>query len=103
MDPNALREQLTKLHEELGNAGQVDPASRRLLGEILQDISRLVDAPDVATASDATLGAVAPGATPPGSSLPDRLEQIAVQFEANHPTLAASTRRFVDLLAKAGL
>jgi hypothetical protein len=31
------------------------------------------------------------------------LEKIAVQFEADHPTLAASSRRLVDLLGKVGL
>jgi hypothetical protein len=36
-------------------------------------------------------------------SLPDRLERLAVQFEADHPTLAASSRRLIDLLGKAGL
>jgi hypothetical protein len=31
------------------------------------------------------------------------LEAIAVQFEAQHPTLAASSRRLVDMLGKAGV
>jgi hypothetical protein len=31
------------------------------------------------------------------------LERIAIDFEAQHPTLAASSRRLVDLLGKAGL
>jgi hypothetical protein len=94
MDPDVLREQLTKLHEELGTAQRVDPRSGQLLGEILEDIKRLLQqAPDAGTV-------VAPAAAP---SLPDRLEKIAVQFEADHPTLAASSRRLVDLLGKAGV
>ncbi len=88
MDPNALREQLSKLHEELGAAQRVDPQSNQLLGEIMQDIKRLLQQPGDAAAPQ---------------SLPDRLETIAVQFEADHPTLAASSRRLVDLLGKAGL
>jgi len=36
-------------------------------------------------------------------SLPDRLEKVAVLFEVDHPTLAASSRRLVDLLGKVGL
>jgi hypothetical protein len=36
-------------------------------------------------------------------SFADRLERAAVQFEANHPTLAASSRRLIDLLGKAGI
>jgi hypothetical protein len=31
------------------------------------------------------------------------LERIAVLFEVDHPTLAASSRRLVDLLGKIGL
>ena len=92
MDPNVLREQLSKLHEELGAAQRVDPQSSQLLGEIMQDIKRLMQQP-----ADADDAPAAP------RSLPDRLETIAVQFEANHPTLAASSRRLVDLLSKACL
>jgi hypothetical protein len=92
MDPDALREQLSKLHAELGAAQRVDPQSNQLLGEIMEDIKRLMQQP-----ADAATDPVAP------QSLPDRLETIAVQFEADHPTLAASSRRLVDLLGKAGL
>lgn len=90
MDPNLLRDQLTKLHEELGQLRKVDPRSNQLLGEIMEDIKRLMaQAPEDVPAQQA--------------SLPDRLERIAVQFEVDHPTLAASSRRLVDLLGKAGL
>jgi uncharacterized protein DUF4404 len=92
MDPDVLRTQLLKLHEELRSAQRVDPESHQLLSDIMEDIKRLMQKP-----SDA-------GAAPvPPESLPDRLETIAVQFEADHPTLAASSRRLVDLLGKAGL
>ena len=37
------------------------------------------------------------------ASLADRLERVAVRFEADHPTLASSSRRLIDLLGKAGL
>jgi hypothetical protein len=36
-------------------------------------------------------------------TLPDRLERVAVQFEAQHPTLAASARRLIDLLSEVGI
>ena len=94
MDPNELRDQLMKLHEELGNVRQVDPRSTQLLSEIMGDIKRLT-----AQAADAPLTS----SVPQPQSLPDRLERIAVQFEADHPTLAASSRRLIDLLGKAGL
>ena len=91
MDPDALNDQIQKLHEELANVRRLEPRSSQLLGEIMQDIQRLTEAPPAtATGSQA-------------ASLPDRLEEIAVQFEADHPTLAASSRRLVDLLGKAGL
>ncbi|HLZ99795.1 MAG TPA: DUF4404 family protein [Steroidobacteraceae bacterium] len=99
MDTDALREQLMKLHEELGVARRIDPRSQQLLGEIMEDIKRLMD-------QDLTAGGPAGIRLPARSSarsLPDRLEQIAVQFEADHPTLAASSRRLVDLLGKVGL
>jgi hypothetical protein len=32
-----------------------------------------------------------------------RLEEMAVQFEADHPSLAASLRQLTDLLGKAGI
>ncbi|MDP9013712.1 MAG: DUF4404 family protein [Pseudomonadota bacterium] len=94
MEPNVLRDQLMKLHEELSLVNHIDPHSQQLLGEIMGDIKRLTEPADAATAA---LGTAAP------RSLADRLEKIAVQFEADHPTLAASSRRLVDLLAKAGL
>ncbi len=94
MDPNVLRDQLTKLHEELGMATRVDSRSSQLLREVMEDIKRLVEqSPDDP----------APSAVAPPPTLPDRLEKIAVQFEVDHPKLAASSRRLVDLLGKAGL
>jgi hypothetical protein len=92
MDPKILRDQLGKLHEELGGVRHVDPRSKQLLTEVLEDIQRLLQ----------------PESPPPGKGsenvpLPERLEKIAVQFEADHPTLAASSRRLIDLLGKAGL
>jgi hypothetical protein len=100
MDPKILRDQLSKLHEELGSVRHVDPRSKQLLTEVLEDIQRLLQ-PDRAPVPQ-------PGSPPPGmrmgnASLPERLEKVAVQFEADHPTLAASSRRLIDLLGKAGL
>jgi hypothetical protein len=94
MDPNVLRDQLMKLHEELGSVRQVDPRSTQLLSEIMEDIKRLT-----AQTADVPLTT----GVPQSRSLPDRLEKIAVQFEVDHPTLAASSRRLIDLLGKAGL
>jgi hypothetical protein len=100
MDTDALRDQLMKLHEELGAARRVDPRSHQLLGEIMEDIKRLMEQDPTPSGSAA---AASPGRPATARSLPDRLEKIAVQFEADHPTLAASSRRLVDLLGKVGL
>jgi len=89
MDSNDLREQLNRLHTELSNAQRVDPQNRQLLGEVMQDIKRLLEPAGAAAAGDA--------------SIAEQLEGLAVQFEADHPALAVSTRRFIDLLGKVGL
>jgi hypothetical protein len=95
MDPNVLREHLAQLHEELKAAPQVDAASTPLLGELILDLQRLLaNAPATAGLNQAP---------PTEPSLPDRLEKVAVLFEVDHPTLAASSRRLVDLLGKVGL
>jgi hypothetical protein len=91
MDPKTLRERLAKLHAELDDAHRENPAARQSLGDILPDVKRMVDQPG---------GAAGPRID---QTLPDRLERVAVQFEAEHPTLAASARRLIDLLSEAGI
>lgn len=91
MDSKHLREQLSKLHTELAGAQRVDPEVRELLRQVMDDIARLVDRPT------STGGGAA------DASIADRIEELAVRFEADHPALAANTRRLVDLLGKAGL
>jgi hypothetical protein len=88
MDQKSLRERLAQLHTELANAHQQNPATRQSLGEILPDVKRMVDQPAGAAAD---------------KSLTERLEKVAVQFEAEHPTLAASARRLIDLLNEVGI
>jgi Domain of unknown function (DUF4404) len=90
MDPNTRRERLAKLHAELDDAHKQDPTARKSLGEVLPDVKRMVDEPGAAGSSI-------------DKTLPDRLERVAVQFEAEHPTLAASARRLVDLLSEVGI
>jgi hypothetical protein len=67
-----------------------------LLDEVMKDIQRLME-PARAVAAPAESRAAA------NATVAERLENIAVQFEADHPTLAASSRRLVDLLGKVGL
>ena len=91
MDEKTLRARLAKLHAELANAHQENPATRQSLGEILPDVKRMVDEP--AAAADSSVD----------KTLPERLERVAVQFEAEHPRLAASARRLIDLLSEVGI
>jgi phytoene/squalene synthetase len=90
MDPETLRGHLSTLHEELRDAREIDPRSSALLAEVLKDIQRILDADSLEARSG-------------GAPLTDRLEEAAVQFEADHPALAASSRRLIDLLGKVGL
>ena len=107
MEKDSLHALAAKLHAELSEALRADPKSRESLSEMMSDINRLIDhgstdrgltdkgADAPASATDARVSAQ--------RSLPDRLEGIAVQFEAAHPTLAASARRLVDLLGEVGI
>ncbi|HEX3912006.1 MAG TPA: DUF4404 family protein [Steroidobacteraceae bacterium] len=88
MDQKTLRERLARLHAELADAHRQNPATRQSLGEVLPDLKRMVDSGGAA-ASD--------------KALPDRLERVAVQFEAQHPGLAATTRQLIDLLSEVGI
>lgn len=90
MDKNSLRDLVAKLHGELTEALREDPKSGESLRDMMKDINRLIDKPTDLPSS-------------PHGSLPDRLERVAVQFEAHHPTLAASARRLVDLLGEVGI
>ena len=90
MDQKSLRDLVAKLHAQLSDALRADPKSRESLSDMMQDINRLIDKP-------------ADAPSPAQLSLPDRLERIAVQFEADHPTLAASARRLIDLLGEVGI
>jgi hypothetical protein len=90
---NHLQQSLSQLHAVLVRTPRVDESAKRLLREVLSDIERLLS----------NGGA----ARPAGSGAPavplSRLETLAVGFEAEHPSLAASLREFIDLLARAGL
>jgi hypothetical protein len=84
-----LRQQLQALHSELSGAQELDPELRALLVTVLTDITRLLEPP----------GARGGAAEP----LAQRLETVAVQFEAEHPALGTAIRQVVDTLGKAGI
>jgi hypothetical protein len=91
-DPNTghLQQSLQRLHTELAQTPQVNEGARQLLRDVLGDIERLLRRPESSVAAQSG----------PSQS---KLEALAVDFEAEHPALAASVRQFVDLLGRAGL
>jgi hypothetical protein len=84
-----LRQQLQALHTELGRAQRIDPELHTLLVTVLGDITQLLEQPGANTLQDAPLA--------------DRLETVAVKFEAEHPALGTAIRQVVDTLGKAGI
>lgn len=87
MNPENLKKTLTALHQELSGAPALDEQSRQLLREIMRDVEGLGPSPSSA----------------PPEVRRHRLEELAIGFEIEHPTLAAGLRQLTDLLAKAGL
>ena len=85
MERESVRARLAQIHDELSKAHAADPETRAHLDGGLPDVKRLADG----------------GSQDDG--LKERLERIAVQFEANHPTVAGSVRRLVDLLGEVGI
>jgi hypothetical protein len=82
-----LKRQLSALHLELARTRSVDPQVRELLIALLTDITRLLGQSATTTEQ-----------TPAG-----RLDELAVQFEAEHPALGSAIRQVVDALSKAGI
>jgi hypothetical protein len=80
-----LRGLLAELHQRLNSARSLDPESRGLLTTVAQDI-------ELALKNDDTR-AVAP----------EPVEELAVRFEADHPSLAGVLRQIMDTLGKAGI
>lgn len=83
------RQRLSHAQQTLEQMQSVSSAERELLIAMLADITRLLGQPG----EDGT----------ENSSLIDRLDELAVHFEAEHPSLGAALRRVVDALGKAGI
>jgi hypothetical protein len=91
-DRESLQVLLARIHERLNEAGSVDATSRELLTQVMGDIERALAAQGAPAATGS--------ATEANTS---RLETLAVRFEADHPALAATLRRLVDLLGEVGI
>jgi hypothetical protein len=84
-----LLQRLEALHTELAGTTAVDAGSRQALVTLLGDITRLLD--KAATQTDAD------------QPVAERLEALALGFEAKHPALGTAIRQVVDALGKAGI
>lgn len=91
MDENSrrLRATITDLERELHAVGQVDPETRAMLMEAVEEIHSALRANTTAHSEP--------------HSLNDRLNQTAAEFDVSHPTLAGLVRRVVDALAQLGI
>ena len=77
-----LERQITTLMDSLSSTPSIDTAARVRLLELQHLISRLIDHE---------------------SSVGERLEALAVRFEADHPAAGTALRQAIDALAKAGI
>jgi Domain of unknown function (DUF4404) len=99
-DRESLQVLLARIHDRLNEAGSVDAGSRELLTQVMGDIERALAAQGAPAQGTPALGAPPAQATEANTS---RLEALAVRFEADHPALAATLRRLVDLLGEVGI
>jgi uncharacterized membrane protein YccC len=88
MDQTKLQSLLSDLHRELSAATTVDPTSREMLEQVLEDIRQLTPEP-----AD---GPSAGGATA-------QLREAALRLEAEHPRLASAIGQLSDALARLGI
>ncbi len=86
---SALNQRLEALHAELAGTTAVDASSRQALVALLGDITRLLE-------KSAPAG-------PADQPVAERLEALALGFEAQHPALGTAIRQVVDALGKAGI
>ena len=86
-----LQRSLRELHAELERTPRVDAQSRQRLQVLLEELHARLHR---ARHSDAA---------PPPEAPSERLEELAVEFEAQHPVLAGSLRQFIELCSRAGL
>jgi len=79
----ALHAQLERLDRD-----EIDSGTRDALMLLLNDLTRLLGAASLDNDDH---------------PLTDRLEQLAVNFEADHPAVGTAVRQLIDALAKAGI
>ncbi|MDX1698039.1 MAG: DUF4404 family protein, partial [Thiohalobacterales bacterium] len=84
-----IKSTIQELHRSLEHAGPIDPETRELLGQLDQDLHRVLAEEQEEEAGD--------------DGLQDRLEALAADFDSRHPQLAAVLRELGDALARVGI
>lgn len=82
-----MRELLRELRAQLAGAERVDPILRDLLREVEEEIHDVLERPD----ADET------------RSLVDRLSDLALRFETDHPTIAGTINQLTHALSSMGI
>lgn len=84
-----IQQHILALHERLERLDNrsLEPRTRELLMLLLNDLTRLLGA----------------SATDDDKPLTERLEELAVRFEGEHPAVGNAVRQLIDVLAKAGI
>jgi hypothetical protein len=88
MADKKLHELLTQVHEQLKQQDSIDAESQALLQKVLTDVNVASGSGSVEDISQ---------------DLSDRIEQQAVEFEQEHPTLAGILRQIMDTLGRIGV
>jgi hypothetical protein len=85
-----IQQHIVSLRERLAglDRASVDSRTRDLLLLLLDDLTRLLGTPSLDDEDQ---------------PLTERLEGLAVRFEADHPSVGEAVRRLIDALAKAGI
>ena len=85
MTNEKLQELLKELHRELSATTALDPQSRTLVEQVLQDVDRIEDLQE------------------PSASVEGRLREVVLRFESEHPRLATTVGQVADALGKLGI
>jgi hypothetical protein len=85
-----IQQDILALHDKLERLDRdaIDSRTRESLMLLLNDLTRLLGAASLENEDH---------------PLTERLEQLAVTFEAEHPAVGTAVRQLVDALAKAGI
>jgi post-segregation antitoxin (ccd killing protein) len=83
MSNQPLKDQIRLLSNTLSQTVTVDAETRELLRDLQQQISRTAEHHEL--------------------PITDRLEEMAVRFEADHPAVGTALRQAIDALSKAGI